>query len=287
VRTYPFTEDRKALWERQGRGTGDRETWNPWLHRGDFSSRGIVTIDSLYGDNGREIQLFSVPERNGWKVYSSSQDTETVQEQVPHDRDLSRRIAREMGIPHPRDPESQVDIVVTTDLVVTQRRLGGEHRKIARSVKPEHEMNSPNQAEHAELEKRLCAYEGITDFKFLFESSFPQQLLQNIDLLYMNRDLHKQLEPLGYEGSFAYVSAEVCEHILHANTDATLANFCLALNQQSKWPPGLATRTALHAIRWHKLKADLVGSPILSQPVRAIANASRGPNVRQFKPGAA
>jgi hypothetical protein len=68
VRTYPFTEDRKALWEREGRGTGDGETWNPWLHRGDFNSRGIATIDSLYGDNGREIHDFSVPERNGWKA---------------------------------------------------------------------------------------------------------------------------------------------------------------------------------------------------------------------------
>jgi len=286
VRTYPFTEARKALWEREGRGTGNDETWNPWLHRGDFNSRGIATIDSLYGDNGREIHVFSGLERNAWKVYTSSQDAETVQEQVPHDRDLSRRLAREMGIPHPRDPESQVDIVVTTDFVLTLRTPRG-HGRIARSVKPEHEMNSPNHAEHAELERRLCAHQGITDFKFLFESSFPQQLLQNVDLLYMSRDLHKQLEPLGYEGSFAYVSAEVCEHILHANTDATLANFCLALNEQMKWPPGQATRTALHAIRWHKLTADLVGSPILSQPVRAIANASRGPNVRQFKPSVA
>ena len=288
MRTYAFTEATKERWEREGRGTGEDDDWSPWLRRGDFSSSGTATIDSLFGANGREIHTLSNGERNAWMVYSSSSETCFIQEQFPHDREDSRQICRrELGIDHPRDPESQVDIVVTTDLVITVQRLGASPVRIARSVKLEKDLTSHNQAEHAELEKRLCARIGIADFKFLSERSFPPQLLRNVDLLYMHRDLHKQTEPLGYDGSFEYVSALVVHQLERANSDATLADFCVGVNQSMRWPPGLAMRAALHAIRWHKLKSDLVSSPLQSQLVRAIAAATRGSNVRKLhRPGA-
>lgn len=286
MRTYGFTEALKEEWERQGRGTGERDDWNPWLHRGDFRSDGIASIDSLIGDNGREIHTLSNLEHDAWKVYSTSSETCFIQEQFPHDRDLSRQICRsELGIEHPRDPGTQVDIVVTTDLVITVRRIGGPRIRIARSVKLEEDLTSHNQAEHAELEKRLCARIGITDFKFLAQRSFPPQLLRNVDLLYMHRDLHKQEAPLAYADSFEYVSSVVVHEIRRANTDATLADFCFGFNQSMKWPPGLAMRAALHAIRWHKLKADLLGSPLQMQSVRTIAGASRSSNVRKLSRG--
>lgn len=287
ARTYPFTEARKEKWEREGRGTGSGDTWNPWLHRGDFSSRGIATIDSLVGDNGREIHTLSSQERTAWQIYNCSPALVTAEEQVPYDREVSRRFAREMGISHPRDPESGVDIVVTTDVIVTMQQPTGRPVKLARSVKPEHELQSPNQAEHAELEKRLAAHVGIQNFAFLIERSFPAQLAQNADLLYMHRDLHKQTEPLKYGGSFEYVSSEVRDRILAARTDAPLSEFCITLNRDLKWPPGLALRAALHLIRWHKLTANLLTLPIPAQSVLEIARASGGPSIKHFGPRAA
>lgn len=287
ARTYPFTEARNEKWEREGRGTGDPDNWNPWIHRGDFNSRGTATIDSLVGDNGREIHVLSGLERLAWLIYTCSRDLDSIVEQVPYHREISRRLAREMGIDHPRDPESRVDIVVTTDLVLTKTLPSGRRVQMARSVKPEHELRSPNQAEHAELEKRLCAHMGISDFALFTERSFSTQLAQNADLLYMHRDLHKQTEPLGYTGSFEHVSSEVRDRILAARADMTLGDFAKALNQEMKWPPGLAMRAALHLIRWHKLTASLGELPLLSQSVLGIARASGGRTAGRTKPRAA
>ncbi len=70
MREYPFTEARHERWLAEGRGSGDGATWNPWLHRGDFSSVGKAAIDSIEGADGREIHVFSALERLVWMLYS-------------------------------------------------------------------------------------------------------------------------------------------------------------------------------------------------------------------------
>jgi hypothetical protein len=272
-RPYAFTEKKFEQWTRDGRGTGEGESWIPWLQRLDFSSSGKVTQDSLIGNNGREVHLFSELERLAWKTYSCKLAVLGIEEQRPHDREVTRRLAREMGIEHPRDPNSHVDIVVTTDLVIRVTAADGKVKRLARSVKPANRLANHNQMEHAELERRVCTLQGM-EFGFLSESSFPEQLTRNIDMLYMHRNEHTLLEPLGYEGSFEYVASEVVGAITSAKTDRPLFSFCAELNERMGWPSGLASRVAINRIRWHELRADYVSAPLGQQSVLAIALAT-------------
>ena len=51
--------------------------------------------------------------------YDWQDDVVDIREQFPLYRDLTRVVAAEMEIRHPRDPHSRVDIVMTTDLLLT------------------------------------------------------------------------------------------------------------------------------------------------------------------------
>lgn len=273
ARTYPFTEEKLERWLKDGRGTGEGDTWNPWLHRGDFNSIGKAGFGPTLA-GGREVHLLSELERNAWRVYICKEAVLGIEEQTPLDREETRRIARSLGIPHPRSPESKVDIVMTTDLVIRVRAPTGQVIRIARSVKGVSKLGDHNQSEHAELERRYWHSQGV-HFGILTPERFPRELLSNADTLYMHRDEHLQAEPLGYAGSFQHVAQEVLGEVLAAREHEGLYDFCTALNDNRGWPPGLATRVAIHHIRWHRLRADYVGSRFEHQSVLAIAEATR------------
>ncbi|CAM5783780.1 hypothetical protein RFUL19S_01191 [Rhizobacter fulvus] len=271
-RSYEFTEKRHQKWLDQGRGTGEGPTWVPWLQKADFSSRGKATIDSLKGENGREVHVFSALERLAWMVYICKCDVLGIEEQFPLDRDMTREIAASLGVRHPC---SEVDIVMTTDLLVRVRRPDGTVQRHARSVKPSRDFGNHNHMEHAEIERRYHLAQGHS-FAVLTESSFSRELARNIDILYMHRDAHSQSEPLDYAGSYQYVEEVVRGAILSCNSnDARLFAFCTKLNESRSWPPGLATRVALNLIRWHKLSADYGGTYLGDQSVLAIAQKTR------------
>ncbi|KQW38379.1 TnsA endonuclease N-terminal domain-containing protein [Rhizobacter sp. Root404] len=275
ARTYPFTEKKYHQWRLEGRGTGEGPTWKPWVQRGDFSSYGKQTLDSLQGANGREIHTFSALERSAWLVYIAKKDVLGIEEQSPLDRDETREIARGLGIEHPRDSESRVDVVMSTDFLIRVRLPDGSVKRLARSVKTAHAFSDHNDMEHAEIERLYYARRGIS-WAFLTESSFPRTLLSNVDMLYMHRDRHLQPEPLGYEGSFETIATEVLTQVLACRSvQSKLFDFCTKLNEQRHWPAGTATSVALNLIRRHKLKADYSSVLLGQQLVCDIAEATR------------
>ncbi len=268
MRPYPFTAATYEKWPKEGRGTGSPENWNPWLHRGDFNSNGIASVDH----HGRPVHLFSNVERFAWLCYRFKRNVSGLIEQVPIPRDASRAEARVMGITHPRS-EAGEDIVMTTDLVFVETLPDGRRVEHARSVKVERDYSNHNQMEHAELERRMQLRMGRT-FHFISEKSFTETLMHNIDQLYMHRDAHLT-EPLGYQGSFEYLATEVAGEILASKTQDKLFRFCSTLNEKRGWPPGVATSVAINLSGRHELRIDYSGMRLENQTVASIAEATR------------
>lgn len=273
-----FTEDTIERRKREGRGTGEDSTWNPWIHRGDLNSSGTQSLEALEGAGGRLVHTLSNGETRFFQAYMASPGVDFIHEQTPLDRERTRRIARELGIAHPRDTDSNIDIVMTTDLVVyLQPDATNERVRLARSVKPAASYtqgrSSYNHIEHAEIERRYWAEEGV-DWSFVVPEMLPTVFVENLATLHIHRDWHRRPEPLGYEGSYGYMCNEVLASVLGATRDAALSSHCAALNDRHGWPSGNATGIALHLIKLRQLKADIKEQPLLKQSVLSIAQAT-------------
>jgi len=279
ARIYPLTEERIAEWQREGRGTGANETWNPWLHIRDFNSRGTVSRDPVEGPGGRVVHVLSDIERWTYLTYFFRSGVLDAQEQFPLEREETRRIASTLNIIHPRDPNSLVDIVMTTDLLVTFQSAKATHR-LALSVKPCRELPSHNVAEHSEIERRYWSTRGVA-WRYVTDSEecIPSALKSNLQLLHSNRALDQHAEPLGYDGSFIYVRSVVQHELVTAKTDHGLEEFCVRLNRKHSWPPGLATRVALHLLATKQFTCDLAKESLLRLPAKAVG-ASPTPGVK-------
>lgn len=158
---YVFTEARRIRWIKEGRGQGDRAAYRPWLQTRNVKSRGRKhRMRGILHD--RVMHLMSDLERNAVLHFERQDDVLDIKEQFPLDRDVTRRIARAMGVQHPTDPASKVEIVMTTDLLVVFARCS-DRRVIARpfSVKQAKDLLDPRTLVKQEIERRYWERLGL------------------------------------------------------------------------------------------------------------------------------
>lgn len=157
---YELTEAKIARFIREGRGQGEHAEYKPWLTVLDVPSRG--RCHRLYCDKaGRSVHLLSDNEKRAFMALWWCEETIDLREQFPLDRDKTRWIAGRLGVRHPKDPKSGVDIVMTTDVLVTSRTdLGIEYH--ATSAKCDTDLNSRRTLEKQLIEK---IYWGQENFK--------------------------------------------------------------------------------------------------------------------------
>ena len=165
--TYPFTEAKMARWIKEGRGNGTGASWNPWLHPGDVPQYQSNLERFICSKTGRVTVHFSTFECDVRACYEYARGYMGCDEQYPLDREKTRSIARRLGIDHPKDPKSRIDIVMTTDLVVHLKGINGQKIKIARSCKPSADILKFNQADKLILLRKAlpspnsCSFSNI------------------------------------------------------------------------------------------------------------------------------
>lgn len=153
ISPYTFTEAKLASWTRRGRGQGHGADYRPWLTVRDVKSRGRKS--RVQGNmHDRIVHLMSTHERNAFNYFEWREDVVDIREQFPLDREVTRRIARSMGVAHPADPRSKVDVVMTTDLVVTIRRGEGREVVAPLSIKPAEDLLDRRVLDKQEIERR-------------------------------------------------------------------------------------------------------------------------------------
>lgn len=180
-RKYEFDEQKLARFKKEGRGEGHGIDYKPWLTIQDVPSKGRSSrIPST--KIPREHHLLSDNERGIFLLLDWSDDVTDVREQFPLNRDITRRIAKEMGVAHPMDPRTRTDIVMTTDFLV-DKRLGNKIIEIARSVKSKADLDDPRTIEKQEIERRYWELKN-TDWRMYIDTDIPKKRVENLRWLY-------------------------------------------------------------------------------------------------------
>lgn len=115
----------------EGRGRGDGAAYKPWLYVHDVPSIGR---SSRLFNGGRVMHMLSDWETAAVRDFLSDPDVLDVKEQYPLPLAATQRIAKAMGVRHPYDRKSRVDVPLTTDLLVIRRSEAGPVL-LARAIK--------------------------------------------------------------------------------------------------------------------------------------------------------
>ncbi|MFD1951580.1 TnsA endonuclease N-terminal domain-containing protein [Sphingomonas arantia] len=110
----------------------------------------------------RVLHLMSDLERNAVLHFERQGEVVDIREQFPLDRGITRAIANSMGVRHPTDPASKVQIVMTTDLLITCRPTNGPLVSRAFSIKEGKDLLSTRVMEKQEIERRYWQRLGVS-----------------------------------------------------------------------------------------------------------------------------
>ncbi len=174
---YQIDEAKIERFIAQNRGKGEGSTYKPWLTIQDLPSSGRShRIHSL--KTGRTHQLLSDLEKYAFLSYEWNDAVTDIREQYPLLREDTLRIAKDLGIDHPKDPNTKCNIVMTTDLLLTVMK-GGVSHLVARSIKPTDKLDK-RVIEKLEIERRYWV-EQSAGWGLISEKQLPKRYALNLD----------------------------------------------------------------------------------------------------------
>lgn len=185
---YPDFETEAGIARRlaEGRGQGTGPNYKPYITRFDFSSRG-QRRETYCHKCSRSVHLMSKLEYQHFLVANYDDRVVDIREQFPLPRDETREIARALEIKHPRNNRTKVDLVVTTDLLLTVKSADGGTRRLAWSDKYEKDAAQARVSEKLLIERAWHQLKG--DQWFLkTERELDHRLISNLNWIhYMER----------------------------------------------------------------------------------------------------
>lgn len=108
----------------EGRGHGVSEQYILWINIRDFASKGRVSRDRGWKTH-RLHYLFSDHETRLFHLLEWSEIVIDIREQLPLlDLELAQKIATDIGVRYPTDPQSKFPLILTTDFMVTVNQNG-------------------------------------------------------------------------------------------------------------------------------------------------------------------
>lgn len=109
-----WTEAKFSRYIKEGRGQGELALYKPGLTIQNVPSRGRVHR-FIGGKTTREHHLFSDLEFNYHCFGDWAENVLDIREQFPQERELTLKIAEDLGINHPIDKKTNIPIVMTPD----------------------------------------------------------------------------------------------------------------------------------------------------------------------------
>jgi len=177
-RKYEFDEQKLARFIKEGRGLGSGADYKPWLTIQDVPSEGLATrVPGI--KNKRIHHALSGLERNLLIMLDWSDAVADIREQFPLDREITRQIADSMGVAHPKDPRTRVDIVMTTDVLIDFHQ-SLNRPPFASAVKESTTLDDLRIIEKLEIERRYWAqHTEKTDWGITTEKELPKQRIES------------------------------------------------------------------------------------------------------------
>jgi len=276
-RRYSIDEDKIARFVKEGRGLGSGAEYRPWLTVQDVSSRGRSSrIHSC--KTGRVHHLLSDMETAVFLLLDWSNVVTDIREQFPLDRVVTRRIATEMGVPHPTDTQSHTDIVMTTDFLVDVQMENGT-RQVARSVKPSDELGNDRTLEKQEIERRYWNTNGI-DWGLITEQELPSQRVKNLRWLHEMQSLEQMVAP--YPGYWEDRCARFLACLPQA-VDITIKRFIHRLEDAQGLVTGEGLTVLRHFMAIKRITIDLDAKFDLNAPTTMLRTASPAESVNSLR----
>lgn len=144
--------DRKI---KSGRGSGVRESYEPWIKIWDIQSSGVSHLVPGVKFH-RSHHLLSNAERDYHLILEQDPSIIDVREQFPLlTQAETQAIASSLNFRHPVYPGTQVPVVMTTDFLITFIDSEGEERLAARSVKYRKEFEEAGIRERNRMAEKL------------------------------------------------------------------------------------------------------------------------------------
>ncbi|WP_339181675.1 TnsA endonuclease N-terminal domain-containing protein [Oceanobacillus sp. FSL W7-1293] len=175
-----WTEKKIARYYKEGRGQGELGNYKPWITIQDVPSSGRAHRD-IGWKTEREHHLLSDLEYNYFCLLDWSDNVIDIREQFPINREITTKIAEDMNITHPIESTTQTPIVMTTDFLITLR-YDSKVKYIARTIKPEKELNSSGVIEKFEIERAYWENQDV-DWAIVTEKDLPKTIIENIKWL--------------------------------------------------------------------------------------------------------
>lgn len=172
---------------KEGRGIGVSKDYKPWIRIQDVPSlgrssriRGIKT--------GRQHELLSDMERNYFYLLEYSNTVKDIREQFPllpiEDTIL---IANELGIEHPKHPDTGEFIVMTTDFLVSVA-YKDKIIEVARTIKSKDDLLNRRILEKFNIEKEYWKRREV-DWGIVTEQEIDKVVASNISLVHGYKEI--------------------------------------------------------------------------------------------------
>lgn len=272
-RRYEFDEAKYAHFLKEGRGQGTGIDYLPWLTIYDVPSQGrVARIPGI--KSGRLHHTLSDIESGLLRLLDWSDKVIDIREQFPLDRDITRQIAGSMGVVHPRDPKTGVDIVMTTDILVDVNNMQG-CRRFARAVKLSTDLDDPRTIEKLEIERRYWEQQVVgTDWGIVTEQELPKQRIANITWACEMYSLGSLTAP--YKDYWPDRCARVLDALEATPKSVSIKEVLLSLEVRYGFLSGEGLTAIRHMIATKVLAIDMDKSFSVSGPVSQIQSIQRG-----------
>lgn len=272
--------DRKI---KSGRGSGVRESYEPWIKVWDIKSKGVSHLVPGVKFH-RSHHLLSNAERDYHLILEHNPSIIDIREQFPLlTQAETQAIASSLNYRHPKYPGTQVPVVMTTDFLITFLDSAGEARLAARSVKYRKEFEDADlggqnrMAEKLEIEAKYWAARKV-EWKLVFHENLSRTKIANLVVLRTYANIHPSLPTDKNINS-------LLEFIEGCNTEQLPLKALLQKASRAIFIEYMGVKRLFHHLLWTgRLEADLSGKLIsLSEPLQVWVSESSVSNTPRIE----
>lgn len=247
---YAFDEARVQRFLNEGRGQGTGPSYAPWLQIQDVPSLG--RSHRPYGVKCRRVHhLLSDGEWKCFLRFESDFAVVDIREQFPMDRLETYRIARELGLRHPRTLDG-TPYVMTLDFLVTVADAHGL-RLVPYTFKYDPDTLTPREQELMAITRAFWEAHEL-ELQVIDQDFFDEPFTINYDSVRAYTDID-QLEFHAHTDVAGIADALLAE--VSMGSDETLLRVCRWVAGVTGTTPQVVYQVAMHLVAQGLLRVDL------------------------------